>query len=201
MAEHSEDPRKMWSTLADPQLGDRKQRVREWVVVGGLLVIGSEGGGGSEEILLVANRRRGGAVEWTPPGGVVDPGEVPLDALTREVAEETGLEVDGWTGPCYRVRVDFPDREMTLDVVVHRAVSWSGVMSFDDPDGIVEDARFVDVGEVDALVATAPAWVSEPLGAWLVDPVRDRCDEHDFIARGLRAEDLVVERVVDQPGT
>ena len=108
MAEHSEGARVM---------------PREWTVVGGLLVIGSEVDGGSEEILLVANRRRGGAVEWTPPGGVVDPGEVPLDALTREVVEETGLEVGGWTGPCYRVRVDFPDREMMLDVVVYRAVS------------------------------------------------------------------------------
>ena len=197
MAEH-EDPRKMWSTAGDPHRGDRKLQAREWVVVGGLLVIASERRKGPEEILLVANRRRGGAVEWTPPGGVVDPGEVPLDALTREVAEETGLKVAGWTGPCYRVRVDFPDREMTLDVVVHRAVSWSGAMSFDDPDGIVEDARFVDVGQVDALVATAPVWVSEPLAAWLGDPVRDRCGEHGFTAWGLRAEDLVVERVVDQ---
>ena len=43
--------------------------------------------------LLVANRRRDGRVEWTPPGGVVDRGEVSEEALSREVLEETGLIV------------------------------------------------------------------------------------------------------------
>jgi len=31
---------------------------------------------------------------WTTPGGRVEPGESPLDALVREVVEETGLEVE-----------------------------------------------------------------------------------------------------------
>ncbi len=31
---------------------------------------------------------------WTLPGGMVDPGELPLAAARREVQEETGLDVD-----------------------------------------------------------------------------------------------------------
>jgi len=30
---------------------------------------------------------------WTTPGGLVEPGESPLDALKREVLEESGLDV------------------------------------------------------------------------------------------------------------
>lgn len=31
---------------------------------------------------------------WTTPGGRVEPGESPLDALKREVLEESGLDVE-----------------------------------------------------------------------------------------------------------
>ena len=47
-----------------------------WSVVSGLI----ENAG---SLLLVANRRSNGSIDWSPPGGVVDPGEVALSALTR----------------------------------------------------------------------------------------------------------------------
>lgn len=42
-------------------------------------------------ILLVHHKRIGA---WLPPGGHIDPGELPHEAAAREVLEETGVEVD-----------------------------------------------------------------------------------------------------------
>jgi hypothetical protein len=108
------------------------------------------------------------------------------------VLEETGLRVAAWSERVYRVSVDFPDREMRLGVEVFRAESWSGDLWFDDPDGIVEEGRFVDASEAPSLLGTAPAWVRVPVGDWLHGTGVD--DHYDFLAMGLRPGELVVER-------
>src|SRR3954452_3655479 len=42
-----------------------------------------------DRVLLVRHRWR----QWVPPGGAVEPGELPRQAAMRELAEETGLQV------------------------------------------------------------------------------------------------------------
>jgi len=140
--------------------------VRDWLVGGG--IVASEGG-----LLLVRNRRRDGRVDWTPPGGVIDEGETLRDGLTREVAEETGLRVTHWRGPAYRVEAEAPDMAWRLRVEVHVAVTYEGDLHIDDPDGIVETARFVATAECGALLDDAPRWVREPVSDWLADPWDD----------------------------
>ncbi len=93
--------------------------MRAWTVAGGL--IESDG-----RLLLVQNQRRDGSLDWTTPGGVVDPGEELLEGLTREVEEETGLTVSGWEGPLWIVEAEAPDMGWTLVVEVHRAVGFEG---------------------------------------------------------------------------
>ncbi len=57
---------------------------------GATAVVRREGPGGTTEVLLV---RRADTGEWTPPGGIVDPGEDPGSAARRETREEAGVEV------------------------------------------------------------------------------------------------------------
>ena len=47
-----------------------------------------------EEGRILCVRTNYAVKTWTTPGGRVEPGESPLDALRREVLEESGLEVE-----------------------------------------------------------------------------------------------------------
>ncbi|MGE3620339.1 MAG: NUDIX hydrolase [Acidimicrobiia bacterium] len=134
--------------------------MRDWTVGGGVIVE-------DDRLLLVRNRRRNGRDDWSTPGGVIDPGESLLDGLTREVREETGLEVRRWSAPLYRVRCEAPDLGWTLSVQAHLALDWAGELQVEDPDGIVVEARFVPVGDCGERLAGCHPWVREPLGAWL----------------------------------
>jgi len=116
--------------------------------------------------------------------------------------------------------VDFPDRSMLLGVEVHLADGWQGDITIQDPDDIVEDARFVDPEEALRLLATAPPWVSEPVTAWLSaslpEPSGDGVPHFAYVARGASASGMrgaspsgpgwwsppgmVVERLAPGPG-
>ncbi|MGI9599409.1 MAG: NUDIX hydrolase, partial [Acidimicrobiales bacterium] len=140
--------------------------LRHWQVAGG--IVADERG-----LLLVKNLRRNGDMDWSTPGGVVDPGETPVQGLTREVREETGLSVLSWNGPVYRVEVTAPDAGFFLEVEAHRAEGFSGALTIDDPDGIVISAEFVDLLTARNRLNGASPWVVEPLLAHVEDGVRD----------------------------
>ena len=145
----------------------KNESFRKWSVVGGIIRRDSN-------FLLVANRRGGslhserrGGIDWTPPGGVVDYGESPLEALKREVLEETGLQVSIWSDLTYGVSVDFPQQSMHLQVKVFEAIEWKGSIVINDPDGIVEDADFFPKRDCEIRLKDSPIWVREPLLAYL----------------------------------
>lgn len=137
--------------------------MRAWTVAGGLIEL--EG-----RLLLVQNQRRDGSLDWTTPGGVIDPGESLIEGLTREVEEETGLAVTGWEGPLWAVEAEAPDMGWTLRVEVHRAVGFDGAIEIDDPDGIVVDAAWVDLDGCRDCLATSWLPAREPMLEWLGEP-------------------------------
>jgi len=144
--------------------------VREWLVAGGLVE-------SHDGLLLVQNRRRDGSLDWSPPGGVIDVsgGESVRAGLTREVDEETGLVVDEWAGPVYEVEASAERLGWLLRVEVHLAISYSGELAVNDPDGIVVDARFVHWDAAELHLEGCRRWVAEPLVAWLAErrPARE----------------------------
>lgn len=97
---------------------------------------------------------------WVSPGGAIDPGESPVDAVVREVWEETNLLVEPialcgvFGGPELQVRYANGDRvAYVLSVFECRLLG--GELR---PDGEeVLDARWVTPDELAALVV--PAWM------------------------------------------
>ncbi len=140
--------------------------IRRWSVAGGVLVQ-------DDRCLLVQNRRRNGATDWSTPGGVIDQGESVLGGLGREVLEETGIEVDDWHGPLYRVELDAPGFGFHMIAEAHRALTFTGELIVDDPDGVVIGAQFVTLDQAPSLLESAPLWVAEPLLAHLLEGVID----------------------------
>jgi 8-oxo-dGTP diphosphatase len=92
----------------------------------------------AEGRVLIARRPRGRhmAGRWEFPGGKLEGGENPLAGLTRELAEELGVDLRN-ARPLIRLRHDYPDRRVLLDV-------WQ-VTAYE--------------GEPQALEADALAWV------------------------------------------
>jgi 8-oxo-dGTP pyrophosphatase MutT (NUDIX family) len=102
-------------------------------------------------------------------------GESVRGGLTREVDEETGLIVDEWDGPVYEVEARAESLGWLLRVEVHLALSYSGDLAVNDPDGIVVDARFVPWDATELHLEGCRPWVAEPLVAWLAErqPARE----------------------------
>jgi 8-oxo-dGTP diphosphatase len=67
--------------------------------------------------ILIAQRPPGGHVGgfWEFPGGKLNPGESPAEALCRELREEIGVSVEAAT-PFMAYRHDYPERSVELHV-------------------------------------------------------------------------------------
>lgn len=163
--------------------------MHEWVVASGIVE-------GPEGLLLVRNRRRDGRSDWSLPGGVIEVavGESIIDGLTREVREEAGISVLAWHGPVWHLEAHAPDMDWHLRAEVHVALDYEGEIAIDDPDGIVDEARFFALDLcAEPLAGTWPLLV-EPLNEWLEQRWTE-ARAFRYEVSGLSRDDFVFQRL------
>lgn len=98
-----------------PQSAPEKSRKSELTVVAGLILRDSK--------ILVCQRRRDDShgLQWEFPGGKVEPGEIPQDALARELREELGIEA-GIGRELFRARHRYRESQAELEVIFFQVI-------------------------------------------------------------------------------
>ena len=99
-------------------------------------------------VLVVQRGRPPGVGLWTVPGGRVERGETLVQAVAREVREETGLDVEVGTLACVVERMGDDYHFVILDYAAR--VIGGTLRAGDD----ARDARFVDEMALGALPCT-----------------------------------------------
>jgi 8-oxo-dGTP diphosphatase len=125
---------------------------------------------------VLVQQRAPGAAEpyWVLPGGLVEAGELIVDALIREVQEEAGAQVTAIARLACTSQIDRPAHQMQTVTFVFEVAQWHGALQFDDPDDETLGVELVPYAEAIRRLETNGGWpgIQEPLLAYLRGEVR-----------------------------
>ena len=123
----------------------------------------------SGEILLVSQKGPDDPhPAWVLPGGIVESNELLIDALQREVKEETGFTITDPGHIAWLAQVDAPRFGGQIIAVTFQIAGWEGTLEWNDPDGFVLEARFVSRSLAIELLEAIPFTpMGEPGSAYL----------------------------------
>jgi 8-oxo-dGTP diphosphatase len=122
-----------------------------------------------DDVLLVLQQgRHNPRPTWAIPGGRVDPGELPTEAMVREVREETGLEVTDRGRLLYVSSFVAPNSGTRGTTFVFEVRDWRGEIRPPDPHDSVRRAQFLPEHTAIERLAHLP-WrmMREPILAYL----------------------------------